>query len=73
MHASTEDAEMNDDTEGASKQPEGQSQPRKIVKAKRKARPEEKLVDEDGNEISFEDDSDELEEHEYIDDQVVEG
>lgn len=57
------------------KQQEAQRQPRKIIKAKRKNKdkPEEKLVDEDGNELSFEDDSDELQDQEHIDDVVVEG
>jgi hypothetical protein len=35
---------------------------RQILKAKRKVKEETKLIDDDGNEISFEDDSDHLEE-----------
>lgn len=44
-----------------------------MVKARRKNRdkPAEKLYDEEGNEISFEDDSDEMDaDHQYIDDNV---
>jgi ribosome assembly protein RRB1 len=63
---------MDAATDGA--QIQDQSKPRKIIKAKRRDRPEEKLVDEDGNEISFEDDSDDLGDNAaYIDDEVVDG
>lgn len=66
---------MNDGGAGGQEQVEKQGSgqgERKIVKAKRKNRDkgEEKLVDEEGNEISFEDDSDDGDEV-YIDDDVV--
>lgn len=48
---------------------------RKKVKAKRRVdgNAGEKLYDEDGNEISFEDDSDDMDDGEYIDDRVEEN
>ena len=58
---SKEDVEMSGDVAG-----------RKIVKAKRKLeQKDEKILDEDGNELSFEDDDDSWEDAEGIDEQEV--
>ena len=51
-----------------------EQQPRKVVKAKRRVKIDQPLLDEDGNELSFEQDSDEFEEDlkaQCIDEQEV--
>lgn len=62
------EAETKDDAEMS-----GTTAGRKIVKAKRKLQQKEtdKMVDEDGNELSFEDDDDSWEDAEGIDEQEV--
>ena len=63
------------DEAAANRQSEQQPEKRKIIKAKRKNKEqaESKILDEDGNELSFEQDSDDLEDQHYIDDEVVQG
>jgi len=61
------------DEAASDRQSEQQPEKRKIVKAKRKNKDqaEAKILDEEGNELSFEQDSDDLEDQQHIDDEVV--